>query len=158
MRPRIIPILLIANEGLYKTVKFKNGVYVGDPINAIRLFNDMMVDEIIVLDIAASKSNREPNFKLIEEIASEAFMPFSYGGGITKIEQARELFKIGVEKISFNHSSLVNLSLIAECSEVFGSQSIIGALDVDNLPESNLFIKPVDATVSAGTSPASTRS
>jgi cyclase len=130
MRPRIIPVLLIDNGGLSKTVNFKKSVYVGDPINAIRLFNDMEVDEIIVLDISASKEKRGPDFILIREIASEAFMPFTYGGGITSVEEARQLFRVGVEKIAINHSALTDMSLIAECAVFFGTQSVVGAVDV----------------------------
>ena len=130
MRPRIIPVLLIDNGGLYKTVNFKNSTYVGDPINAIRLFNDMEVDEIIVLDISASKEKRGPDFNLIREIASEAFMPFTYGGGITSAEEARQLFRVGVEKIAINYSAVKDMKLITECADFFGSQSIIGAVDV----------------------------
>ena len=130
MRPRIIPALLIKNGGLYKTVNFNKSVYVGDPINAIRLFNDMEVDEIIVLDITASKDKRGPDLNLIKEITSEAFMPFTYGGGISTVEEARLLFKVGVEKIAINCSAISDMKLIAECVQFFGSQSIIGAVDV----------------------------
>lgn len=130
MRPRIIPVLLVQNGGLYKTVNFKSGTYLGDPINAIRLFNDMEVDEIIVLDISATRDGRGPDISLIAEIASEAFMPFCYGGGISKIDQVKAIFQVGVEKVALNNSPLSGSKLIEQCAAEFGSQSIIGAVDV----------------------------
>jgi len=130
MRPRIIPVLLVQNGGLYKTVNFKNGTYLGDPINAIRLFNEMEVDEIIVLDISASRNGKGPNLEFIAEIASEAFIPFCYGGGINNIEQARAIFNIGVEKVALNSNPLAGGRLIEKCAEEFGRQSIVGAVDI----------------------------
>src|SRR6185369_11419262 len=98
LRHRVIPALLLHDEGLVKTTKFANPKYVGDPINAIRIFNEKEVDELLVLDIDASKQGREPNYRLIEEFAGECFMPLTYGGGIRTVEQARRLYAIGVEK------------------------------------------------------------
>ena len=100
-RPRIIPTLLLRNGGLVKTKKFKKPEYVGDPINAIRIFNEKEVDELIVLDIDASKNTEPPNFKLIKEFASECFMPLCYGGGVRDLDTAKKLFNLGVEKLSF---------------------------------------------------------
>lgn len=138
MRARIIPVLLIRDGGLYKTINFKDGVYIGDPINAIRLFNDMEVDEIIVLDISATRLRRGPDFDLIRSIASEAFMPFCYGGGITEIDEIREIFNIGVEKIVINHSALGDPEILSKSASEFGSQSIVGSLDIST----TLFNKP----------------
>ena len=126
---RVIPSILFSGEGLYKTVKFKKKKYVGDPINTIRLFNDLKVDELILLDIDATKKNSGPNIELVEEIASECFMPLCYGGGITSVEHAKKLFSLGVEKICINAQALINLELITNLSEIYGSQSIVVAID-----------------------------
>jgi cyclase len=126
---RVIPTLLIQNGGLVKTVKFKNPNYVGDPINAVRIFNVKEVDELILFDISATNEGREPNYKEIEEIVSEAFMPIGYGGGINKIDHIEKLFKIGVEKIILNSAAFVNEHLISEASSIYGSQSIVVNLD-----------------------------
>lgn len=125
----MIPVLLIHKGGVYKTSRFKNPVYIGDPINAIRIFNDLEVDEICILDIDASKSNIIPNYNAIEEMASEAFMPFSYGGGIKTSDQANSLLQLGIEKIVLNHSVQKNYKLINECAEQFGSQSVVVSLN-----------------------------
>ena len=130
MRKRLIPVLLLSEDGLIKTKKFKGDSYIGDIINTVKLFNDMEVDEIIVLDIYASRKAREPQFTLIEEVASEAFMPLCYGGGITSVEQARRLFYLGIEKISFNNLLFRNPQLVLEIAERFGSQSIVASLDI----------------------------
>jgi len=128
-RTRVIPILLIHKGGLYKTSKFKNPTYIGDPINAIHLFNSMEVDEIIILDIDASKHKRSPNYGMLEGLVSEAFMPFSYGGGITQVEQAKKVIQCGIEKIVLNHAVQKNVDLITKCAEQFGSQSVIVSID-----------------------------
>lgn len=127
---RIIPCLLLRNGGLYKTEKFSKPKYVGDPINAIRIFNEKEVDELLVLDITASREGKEPNYDLIEEFASECFMPLAYGGGITKMEQARRLFASGVEKICIQSSALDNPSLVTQLASQFGSQSVMVSVDV----------------------------
>ncbi|MBI1266988.1 MAG: imidazole glycerol phosphate synthase subunit HisF [Cryomorphaceae bacterium] len=129
-RARIIPVLTIDQQKLVKTVKFKNPNYIGDPINAIKIFNDKMVDEIVVLDITASAQGREPNEKLIYEMAGECFSPLGYGGGITSFDQASKIFSLGVEKIILN--SIVNTKpqLISEIANAFGSQSVVVSLDV----------------------------
>lgn len=126
---RLIPVLLIHNLGVYKTKKFKRPIYIGDPINTVRLFNDLEVDEIIILDIDASKNKTEPNFDFIEELASEAFMPFAYGGGIQTIDQAQKIIQLGAEKIVLNHQAHKNNSLISDCAKRFGSQSIVVSID-----------------------------
>lgn len=130
LRTRVIPVLLIRNKGLVKTVKFDKAKYIGDPINAVKIFNDKEVDEIVVLDIDASKENRKPNFETIKDIASEAFMPLAYGGGITTIDDVQTLFAIGVEKVIINTSALKNMNLITDASKIFGDQSIVLSVDV----------------------------
>ncbi|MDP3517058.1 MAG: AglZ/HisF2 family acetamidino modification protein [Pseudohongiella sp.] len=127
---RVIPCLLLSNGGLVKTTKFKNGVYVGDPINAIRIFNDKEVDELVLLDIRASLDNREPCFELISEIASECFMPLSYGGGISNMNHIQRLFRLGIEKVIFNTALYKNPELIRETVRSFGSQSVTASIDV----------------------------
>jgi cyclase len=129
-RPRVIPILLLSGPKLIKTYKFKNPSYVGDPINAIKIFNEKEVDELIILDIDASKKNTGPNYKLIEKVASECFMPLCYGGGISNVDQAAYLFKIGIEKISIQSAALQDINLIKKLSDRFGSQSIVISIDV----------------------------
>ncbi|HEX6225600.1 MAG TPA: HisA/HisF-related TIM barrel protein, partial [Chryseolinea sp.] len=130
LQTRIIPCLLLHDGGLVKTEKFKNPKYVGDPINAVRIFNEKEVDELIFLDIDASKHNREPNLSIIEDLASECFMPFAYGGGITSLQQIQRILKIGVEKVIINHSALDNTKFVKEASKHFGSSTIIVAMDI----------------------------
>ncbi len=130
MNNRVIPSLLLRQNGLVKTLKFKDPKYVGDPINAIRIFNEKEVDELLVLDIDASKLKKEPNYSLIEEFASECFMPLAYGGGITDIKQASRLFSLGVEKIVLQTAALQNIELISELANLYGSQSIMVSLDL----------------------------
>ncbi len=130
LRTRIIPVLLMRNKGLVKTVKFGEGKYIGDPINAVKIFNDKEVDEIVILDIDASKENRKPNFNVIKELASECFMPLAYGGGISDLEDIRQLFSLGVEKVILNSAVLNNLSLLTEASQIYGDQSIVLCVDV----------------------------
>lgn len=129
IQPRVIPTLLIQNGDLVKTKRFSNPRYLGDPINAIRIFNEKYADELCVLDITASKEKKEPDFDLLEKIASEAFMPLSYGGGICNIDQIKRLFRIGYEKVVLNSEAMQNSGLIEEASEYFGMQSIVGAID-----------------------------
>ena len=97
-RIRVIPVLQLKGEGLYKTVKFRSPRYIGDPINAVKIFNEKEVDELAFIDIEATITNKEPNYNKIEEIASECFMPLAYGGGIKNIEQAKKIFSIGIVK------------------------------------------------------------
>lgn len=129
LKTRIIPSLLLRGDGLVKTKKFSSPTYVGDPINAIKIFNDKEVDELIFLDITATKENREPNLKLIEEIAGECFMPLSYGGGIRSISDIEKILKIGVEKIVINSYAVENPDFIKEASLVFGSSTIVVSID-----------------------------
>lgn len=130
LKHRVIPCLLLRNGGLVKTRKFANPKYVGDPINAIRIFNDKEVDELMVLDITASKERREPNFSLIEQFAGECFMPLCYGGGIRSVEQARQLFALGVEKVCVQSAALEDVSLVSCIAERFGNQSVVVSADI----------------------------
>jgi cyclase len=125
---RLIPVLLLKGKGLYKTSGFKNSVYVGDPINAVRIFNEKEVDELVLFDIEASMHQREPNYSLIKEIVSECFMPVGYGGGIRNMDQIRMIFEIGVEKVILN-SAAFDFNLISEAAAIYGSQSIVGCID-----------------------------
>jgi cyclase len=127
---RVIPCLLLSNGGLVKTRKFKNGVYVGDPINAIRIFNEKEVDELVLLDIRASLEKRGPNYDLLSEIASECFMPLAYGGGITSIDQIRNLLRLGIEKVILNTSLNRDPNFVREAVAIFGSQAITASIDV----------------------------
>lgn len=129
-RPRIIPCLLLQDQGLVKTTQFANPRYLGDPINAVKIFNGKGVDELCVLDIMATTENRGPDIEFLKDIASEAFMPLSYGGGITSIEQAAKLFYIGYEKIIVNSVFITNPNLITEIAKSAGSQSVVVSIDV----------------------------
>tara|TARA_R110000782_G_scaffold6616_2_gene22732 strand:+ start:3592 stop:4359 length:768 start_codon:yes stop_codon:yes gene_type:complete len=128
--PRVIPVLLLRGRGLYKTVKFKNPVYVGDPMNTVRLFNEKEANEIVVLDIGATAENRGPNFDFLEDLASECFMPFAYGGGITTVDQIKRLFFLGAEKAVINAAAFDQPGLIEDAARQFGAQSIVASIDV----------------------------
>ena len=130
LRSRIIPALLLKDGGLVKTVRFSNPTYVGDPINAVRIFNEKMADELLVLDIEATSKNNEPNYSLIGKLARECRMPLCYGGGIKNIEQAKKIIGLGVEKIALSSAILSQLNFIDELVQTFGSQSIVAVLDV----------------------------
>ena len=131
LKHRVIPALLLNKSGLVKTLKFKNPKYIGDPINAIRIFNEKEVDELMVLDISASKDGREPNYALYAEFASECFMPLTHGGGINTIAQADRLFSLGIEKICLQTAVLSDASLVRQLAERFGSQSVVVSIDVN---------------------------
>ncbi len=130
LRPRVIPCLLLKDRGLVKTVRFDNPRYVGDPLNAVRIFNEKEVDELVFLDTQASKENRAPDFQMIKDIASECFMPLAYGGGITTLEQIGKIFALGVEKVVLNSAALKDLKLVRTAATLHGSQSIVVAMDV----------------------------
>lgn len=127
---RVIPCLLLSNDGLVKTQQFSKPKYVGDPINAIRIFNDKEIDELLVLDIDASKKRRAPNFELIERLAGECFMPLCYGGGIKNLSNARTLFNLGVEKISLQTVLAEDKHLIREIADLYGEQSVVVSMDI----------------------------
>lgn len=128
--PRVIPCLLIRGNGLVKTRRFKDAVYLGDPVNAVRIFSDKEADEIVIFDIDASRMGCEPNYELVAEMAGEAFMPVAYGGGVRSLEQIRRLIRSGVEKVVINSLSTESTDTIRAAVEVFGSQAIVGGLDV----------------------------
>lgn len=129
IRPRIIPCLLLRGNGLYKTVRFKNPVYIGDPINTVRIFNEKEVDEVVLLDFEASRTGRTPDFQKIGEIASEAFMPVSYGGGVTTVDQAKRILALGIEKIVLNSAAVEDPGLIEKLATAVGSQSVVISVD-----------------------------
>lgn len=128
--PRIIPVLLLKGKGLVKTVKFKDPKYIGDPINAVKIFNDLKSDELVFLDIVASKEGRTVSVDLVKDIGDEAFMPFGVGGGISSISQIEQLLKAGAEKVIINTNFILKPELIEEAAKVFGSQSIVVSIDV----------------------------
>jgi cyclase len=130
LRPRIIPCLLVQKKGLVKTINFKSPKYVGDPINAVRIFNEKEVDELIVLDIDATAENREPDYKMIEYLAAECRMPLCYGGGVKTAEQAQRIFCLGVEKVAISSAAIEDPGLVARMAEQVGSQSVIVVLDI----------------------------
>ena len=128
--PRVIPVLLLRNKGLVKTVKFKEHKYVGDPINAVKIFNEKEVDELAFLDIDASKENREPPYEYLKEIASECFMPLSYGGAVRTLDQIKRLIQSGIEKVIINTEAINNPEFIKAATDAYGSSTIVGAMDV----------------------------
>ena len=130
LETRIIPCLLLQEERLVKTIKFSNPVYVGDPINTIKIFNEKEVDELIILDINASKKNLLPNYKYIKQLAQECFMPLCYGGGIISIQIADKLFEIGVEKLSVQNIIFDNFGIITQITRKYGSQSLVVSIDI----------------------------
>jgi len=130
LRTRVIPVLLLYNGGLYKTIQFKNPRYIGDPINAVRIFNEKEVDELVLYDISASEQKKSPDFDLIEEIATECFMPICYGGGIKTEQDAERLFRLGVEKISINTSFVEDEDILRNLSKKFGRSSVVVTIDV----------------------------
>lgn len=156
LRARFIPTLLLSGQGLYKTVKFKNETYVGDPVNAVRIFNDKAVDELILLDIMATRRGEAPNMELIGDIGSEAFIPMCYGGGVSKLEHFEQIFRLGIEKVAVNAAATGGMVLITEAARIFGSQSVVVGIDVRrsmlgryeryvNGANQNTKLSPVDA-------------
>ena len=128
--PRIIPCLLVKNGGLVKTVQFDNPKYVGDPLNAVRIFNEKEVDELIVLDIDASAQQREPDYAMIRNLAAECRMPLCYGGGVKTADQVERIISLGVEKVAISSAAVQTPSLITEAASRLGSQSIVVVMDV----------------------------
>lgn len=127
---RAIPCLLLRDRGLVKTKRFKDPVYLGDPVNVIKIFNDKEVDELVLLDITATREQRRPAFDYLERIAGECFMPLCYGGGVRTVEDMRRLFALGIEKVSVNTRAVEDPSFIRAASEEFGRQSVIVSIDV----------------------------
>ena len=130
IQARAIPCLLLKHDGLVKTVNFRKPTYIGDPINAVKIYNEKEVDELIFLDITATPEGREPNYDLIQRIATECFMPFSYGGGIRSIECIKKLLRLGVEKVILNTASHENPELVKQAATTFGSSTVIAAMDI----------------------------
>jgi len=130
LRPRIIPCLLVKNNGLVKTVGFDKPKYVGDPLNAVRIFNEKEVDELMVVDIDATAQNREPNYKLIANLAAECRMPLCYGGGVTTPEQVQRIISLGVEKVALSAAAVAIPSLISKAAQWVGGQSVVVVMDV----------------------------
>jgi len=139
LHPRIIPCLLVHNKGLVKTTKFQDPKYVGDPINAVKIFNEKEVDELMVIDIDATVNNREPDYKMIKNLAIECRMPFCYGGGIKTLTQAQRIFSLGVEKIAVSSIAVENSQIIFEMAKMFGNQSVVVVLDAKKKKLSNKY-------------------
>ena len=129
-RPRIIPILLLNDGSLVKTIRFGKYEYIGDPVNTVKIFNELQADELIILDIGACKQNKEPDFRLFEAIAKECFMPVTIGGGIRSVEHADKILSIGFEKISINTLLFEQPDIVREIIDKYGSQAVIGSIDV----------------------------
>lgn len=130
LRPRIIPCLLVHKKGLVKSIQFRDYKYVGDPINAVRIFNEKEADELMVVDIDATVENREPDYKMIQNLATECRMPLCYGGGIKTVEQAQKIFSLGVEKIALSSTVITNPEIVKVIASKVGSQSVVVVLDV----------------------------
>lgn len=146
LSPRIIPCLLLHKSGLYKTVSFGQPKYVGDPLNAVRIFNEKEVDELMVVDIDASRYTREPDYKLIANLARECRMPLSYGGGIKTVEQFDRIIGLGVEKVAVSSAAVNDPTLISRAASRVGSQSVVAVIDVK---KSGLLRKPEVVTLNA---------
>ena len=129
LQNRIIPILLLKGNSLYKTVNFKKPKYIGDAINTVRIFNEIETDELIILDINATKKNEQPNFNLLEQVSNECFMPLSYGGGIKDLNTAKKIIEIGYEKVVLNTVNFQKKNFINKLKTEIGSQSIVGVID-----------------------------
>jgi imidazole glycerol-phosphate synthase subunit HisF len=130
LRTRVIPALLLHGRSLVKTKRFKKYQYIGDPANTVRIFNELEVDELCFLDIKAARTRSDPNFDVLRDIATECFMPLSYGGGVDSLETAKRVFDIGFEKIILNTSAYSNPSLITEIATNYGSQAVVVSMDV----------------------------
>lgn len=152
--PRIIPCLLIKNGGLVKTVNFTSPKYVGDPLNAVRIFNEKEVDELIVLDIDATVQNRDPDYGRIKNLAAECRMPLCYGGGVKTVEQVERIISLGVEKVAMSAAAVSDPGIVKKASEVVGSQSIVVVMDVKKNGQGDDYgIWTHNGTRSAGKSP-----
>jgi len=130
LKTRVMPCLLLRGSGLVKTVRFKDPKYVGDPINTVRIYNEKEVDELIFLDITATPEGKGPPFQIISDLASECFMPLTYGGGVRDLDDIKKIFSLGVEKVAVNTHAVENPEFISQAADMFGSQSILAAIDV----------------------------
>ena len=153
LRPRIIPCLLVKEKGLVKTTQFSNPKYIGDPINAVKIFNEKGADELIIVDIDATVKGHEPDYRMIENVAAEARMPLCYGGGIKTVEHAKTIIKLGVEKIAISSAAFNNLNLISEIAEAVGTQSVVVVLDVKMKDVGKYEVWTHNATFNTGLSP-----
>lgn len=155
LRTRIIPALLLRDECLVKTTKFGKFAYVGDPANTVRIFNELEVDELLFLDISASRKKRKPNLKVLREIADECFMPLGYGGGISNLKQAKEVFDIGFEKIVINSSAYEIPNLISEISKNYGNQAVIVSIDYKKTFWGNKTVRILSGSINTKLDPIS---
>ncbi len=146
LQTRIIPCLQLIDESLVKAVQFKKYNYIGDPCNTVRIFNELEVDELCFLDIRASKEGRSPNYKILQDISDECFMPLSYGGGISTLDQAKKIFSIGFEKVILNTQAYYNPALVTKIATHFGNQAVVVSIDVkSNANKLSMYVK--DGTV-----------
>lgn len=152
-RVRIIPLLLFEKGGLIKTKMFNHPTYIGDPINALKIFNEKEVDELIFIDIEATRVKKAPNYQLIKEIATECFMPLCYGGGIKTINQIKEILHLGVEKVCLGTSAHLNPELITQAADKFGNQSIVVSIDVRTNKNGTQHVFVSNGTMNTGLSP-----
>lgn len=156
LRPRLIPCLLVHKGGLVKTVKFADPKYVGDPINAVRIFNEKEVDELVVADIDATRQAREPDYRLISSLAAECRMPLCYGGGVDKVEQVERIIALGVEKVALSAAAIARPELVSEAAERVGSQSIVVVLDAKQAGPGRYEVVTHNATKPTGLDVAAT--
>jgi imidazole glycerol-phosphate synthase subunit HisF len=154
LRPRLIPCLLVHNKGLVKTVNFGTPKYVGDPINAVKIFNEKEVDELIVLDIDATAKRVEPDYTMIRNLAAECRMPLCYGGGVKTLEQAVRIIKLGVEKVALSSAAVADRGLVRTMADYVGSQSVVVVLDVKRKARGGYEVWTHNATVNTGLDPA----
>jgi cyclase len=148
LRPRIIPCLLLHQGGLYKTQEFKSPIYLGDPVNAVKIFNEKEADELLVLDIDATAEGRGPNFHLLSKLAAECRMPLCYGGGVASAKEAIRLVDLGVEKVAVSAAAIANPDILTEMADAVGRQSVVAVLDVRK--KTGLFAKGMEARTSNG--------
>lgn len=130
IKTRVIPVLLLKDKGLVKTVKFAQPRYIGDPINSVRIFNEKEVDELAFLDIAATPKGRGPDFEMLDDIAGEAFMPMACGGGITRVEEIRRIMSMGFEKVILDTVTYDNPDVVREAAAIYGAQSVVACIDM----------------------------
>lgn len=147
LNTRVIPCLQLVNQALVKTVKFGKYRYIGDPINTVRIFNELEVDELCFLDIRATVENRQPNLKILVEIANECFMPLSYGGGVKDLETCEKILSIGFEKIIINSAACKNENIIKQIARYSGTQSVIASIDVQRTILGKLIVFTRDGTL-----------
>ncbi|OEO28645.1 imidazole glycerol phosphate synthase subunit HisF [Devosia insulae DS-56] len=153
LRPRLIPCLLLRNGGLVKTRQFRDATYVGDPINAVRIFNEKEVDELLTIDIDATVRGQEPNYDLISQLAAECRMPLTYGGGVATPEQVQRIIKLGVEKVALSSAVIANPALIQDAARIVGSQSIAVVADVRRRADGSFEAFTHSGTRATGKSP-----